>query len=144
MSSIIQKSADTRGPVVGACFGDCHMDSKLACRGIWFLPESNPVSPRGTSIRLHLRVKNEKILSPGKHFFQLLDLESSLKNLNDYLLKSFCVAPVRPCFRILRHWENDNDHQGTFPIQPISVEGLNSFYKEFRGERPNESLLRRI
>ena len=109
-----------------------HMDSKLACRGIWFLLESNPGSQQGPSTHPHLRVENAKISSPGDNiFFKSLNLEISLKNLNDYLPKSFCVAPVRPCFGILHKWENDNDRLGTFPIQPISVESLNSFTRNF-------------
>ena len=88
--------------------GQRHMDSKLACRGIWFLLELNPVSPQGTSTPLHL--KTQKMLSPGNNiFFKSLDLENSSKNRNDYLPKSFCVAPVRSRFGILRQWDNDND-----------------------------------
>ena len=66
--------------------GRRHMDSKLACRGIWFLLESNPVFPQGTSTLLHLRVKKkQKYWVLAITYFKSLEFESSSRNLNDYL-----------------------------------------------------------
>ena len=135
---------------INPCFRAC---SSTASHGFKTRPSRNLISagakPSLSARNIHLsppKSKNAKILSPGNNiFFHSLDLESSSKNLNDYLPKSFCTVPVRPRFGILRQREHESDRLSAL-LYPAYLRGRFKFIVQgiSRRERLNESLLRRI
>ena len=107
--------------------GRRHMDSRLVCQGIWFLLESNPVSPQGTSTLLHLRVKKKQ-----KYWVLAITLLCSASLECNHASEYYVSRRIITIVYVL------------FSIQPIFVEGFILFHMEFRGDRPNESLLWRM